>query len=67
VAYSPDGTKLATGGTDGAAKVWNAETGELLATYLGHNSGVHTVGFNPSGSRLASGGRDGAVRIWEVK
>jgi WD40 repeat protein len=65
-AYSPDGTKLATGGLDGAVKLWNAETGELLATFH-HKLAIHTVAFNQDGTRLASGSRDGTVRIWEIK
>ena len=67
VAYSSDGAKLVTGGTDGAVKLWDAETGTLLATYLGHPSAVHTVAFNRDGTQVASGGRDGTVRIWPVK
>jgi WD40 repeat protein len=48
-------------------KLWNAETGSLLATYFGHKTGVHTVAINRDGTLVASGGRDGAVRIWKVE
>ncbi len=65
--YSPDGAKLATGGNNGAVKLWNAETGELLATYLGHKTAIHSVAFNPDGTLLASGSRDGTVRIWKTE
>jgi WD40 repeat protein len=49
------------------AKLWDAETGELLNTFAGHENGVHVVAFNRDGTQLASGGRDGAVRIWKVE
>ncbi len=66
IAFSPDGTKLATGGTDGAVKIWD-ETGNLLATYLGHKNAVDAIAFNHDGTLLGSGGRDGAVRIWRME
>ena len=47
--------------------MWDAETGNLLATFLGHKNAVHTVAFNRDGTLLASGGRDGAVRIWKIE
>jgi WD40 repeat protein len=43
------------------------ETGELMATYSGHNTAVHTIAFNHDGTLLGSGGRDGAVRIWRIE
>lgn len=67
IAFSPDGTKLATGGTDGAVKIWEPETGKLLATYLGHNTTVHCIAFNRDGTLLGSGGRDGAIRVWRIE
>jgi U3 small nucleolar RNA-associated protein 12 len=47
--------------------LWDAESGALLATWLGHKTAIHTVAFNADGTRLASGARDGAVRIWKIE
>jgi len=66
VAFSPKVNELATGGTDGSVRVWDADTGKLLATFLGHKTAVHSIAFSGDGSLIASGGRDGAVRIWKV-
>ena len=66
VGYSPDASKLVTGGHDGAVKLWNAESGSELATHIGHKIAVHSVAFSQDGKQIASGGRDGAVRIWPV-
>ena len=35
-AFSPDGTKVTTGGLDGTARIWDATTGEALAPPLRH-------------------------------
>lgn len=58
VAFSPDGQKLATGGLDGALRLWNAETGELISPLTGHSLGVLTLAFSPDGKTLAAAGGD---------
>jgi WD40 repeat protein len=66
IAYSPDGTKLATGSGDGAVILWNAITGSLLFTLKGHNAGIQSVAFNADGTLLATGGDDNTAKVWDV-
>jgi WD40 repeat protein len=60
VAFSPRGDLIATGSWDETARIWDAATGECLATLAGHAGTVEAVAFSPSrgaaGHRL--GGRD---------
>ena len=70
VAFSPDGTTLASGaGTfdprAGEVKLWDVMTQINIAT-LGHKDGVSSVAFSPDGTTLASGSRDGEVKLWDV-
>jgi hypothetical protein len=67
VAFSPDGTRLASGGWDGTAILWDVTTGERLQTLSGHLSDVESVTFNQDGTRLATASRDGTVKIWDTK
>ena len=67
LAFSPDGTQLACGSEDSTIKLWNAFTGELIATFTGHQGFVETLTFSPDGDTLASGGTDGTVQFWDIK
>jgi WD40 repeat protein len=57
--------------------VWDAATGRLLQTLLGHGSAVSAVVFSPDGKRLASSSmgrfsprgallQAGEVRLWDA-
>lgn len=67
VAFSRDGTRVATGGADKTARVFDAETGKELAVLRGHKGPVSAVAFGPDADRLATGSADKAVRLWELK
>ena len=66
LAYSPDGTQVATGAPGGAAAVWEVATGARRAVFKGHEGMVDAVAFSPDGERIVTGGADGTVRIWDV-
>jgi WD40 repeat protein len=67
LAFSPDGTLLASGHVDGRVRLWDVVTGELLVTLAGHpQSPWVRVAFSPDGTLLASGGWDGTVWLRSV-
>jgi WD40 repeat protein len=71
VAWSPDGTKLATGiglwqgGSSYPVKVWQVRTGALLLTLTGHSRPV-TAQWHLDSQRLLTVSQDNTVRIWNV-
>lgn len=64
VAWSPSGTRLALGSSDGTISVWDAASGQELRALEGHTGGVNTVAWSPDGMWLASASDDHTVRVW---
>jgi WD40 repeat protein len=67
VAFSPDGTQLATGSIDTTINIWDMDSGEVAQTLRGHTTIVSGVTFAPGGMRLASTSRDGTLRLWDLQ
>jgi WD40 repeat protein len=63
VAYSPDGTRLASVGGD-CAVIWELSTGRQLTQLTCDGVGVWGISFHPDGRRLAVPGAD--IRVWDL-
>ena len=66
LAVSPDGSVVASGGSDGAVKTWSIATGAAIATYAHGGTKMFSIAFTPDGGTLATAGGDGVIRIWDV-
>jgi WD40 repeat protein len=66
VVFAPDGTRLATAGSDGTARVWDAASGQESMVLSGHVNEVNEVAFHPDGTHLVTAGYDGTARVWDL-
>jgi hypothetical protein len=67
VAFSPDGTRLASASGEQRVKIWDVKTGQQTLTLPRLTSYGWSVAFSPDGTRLASGNGDGTVTIWDTR
>jgi hypothetical protein len=67
VAFSPDGSRIASASWDKTVKVWDARSGADLLTLKGHTDIVTSVVFSPDGSHLTSGSDDKTVKVWDAR
>jgi WD40 repeat protein len=70
VIYSPDTTMVATGGSSWHdreyLKIWDANTGKLVANLKGHTRRVYCLAWTADGKTLISGSRDHSIRMWDT-
>lgn len=66
VAFSPDGSLLASCGQDRTVRLWDLASGRNVATLPGHDDEVNVVAFTPNGQSLISAGDAGQVLVWDT-
>ncbi len=66
LAVSPDGTKVATGSSDGRVFVWEFSTGELLIERREDKSQINSVNFSPDSTRLVTASSDRTIRVYNI-
>ena len=57
---------VATAGSDGVVRIFDATAGGELVTMTGHRGIVNQVDWSPDGRRLASVANDRSVRVWDA-
>ncbi len=58
--------KLITASDDNTAKIWDANTGNLLFTLSGHKGKVNYAAFSPDGQYVATASLDSTAKIWDA-
>jgi WD40 repeat protein len=63
--FDNSGTKVATGGFEAIARIWDVNTARVIQTLRGHTVPIDGVQFAANGTRLATAASDG-LKIWDT-
>jgi eukaryotic-like serine/threonine-protein kinase len=69
IAWSPDGTRVASAGNTSTIQVWDARGGNSdrdILTYTNHTNNIRSVAWSPDGTRIVSAGEDRTVQVWNA-
>ena len=66
IAWSPDGRRIASVGSDKSMQVWDASSGKLIFVYRHRSSAFNTVAWSFDSRRIATGSNDKTVQVWDV-
>eukprot|EP00053_Salpingoeca_punica_P016305 m.153290 g.153290 ORF g.153290 m.153290 type:complete len:150 (+) comp16937_c3_seq1:197-646(+) len=66
LAFSPDGTQLASSTDRGSLQLWDVSSGRPTRALVGHTDLLWSIAFFPGGRQLASCSDDKTLRIWTL-
>lgn len=70
IGFSPDGSTLLVGASDGSPQLWNYDAAKPIGTSVRNNAaafavkGVPSVAFSPDGNSVVVAAGDGSVQLW---
>lgn len=67
VAFSPDGSSLASGSGDTTVRFWDITTETPFHTCNMHKSWVLAISWSPDSKKLASADKNGVIFLWNAK
>ncbi len=65
--FSPDGKKIVTTSWDKTAKIWDVQTGKLIANLVGHSEEVKSAIFSSDGKKILTFSQDYTAKIWDAQ
>ena len=64
-AFSPDGARILTASWDNTAKLWDAASAKLIASF-DHQDRLWHAAFSPDGARILTASADNTAKLWDA-
>lgn len=65
-AFSPDASRIVSGGDDRVGRLWDTLTGELRGELKGHTGAIVSVAYSGDGTRVVTASEDRTARVWDA-
>jgi len=66
MSYSTQGTVIATGGGDGAIKIWDVEQGKEIGSFTKQKKGISWLTFTPDDQYILTCSQDRSMKLWKI-
>ena len=66
LAFSSDGTWVASASVDNTIVLWNMQNGKSIATLRGHDKAISKVVFHPDGRCISASNEEGTIKFWNA-
>ena len=63
----PGGEQFVSASAHGTVKLWDLESGDVIRTFVGHESGVNGVNISPDGKLMLTASSDKTIRLWDIE
>lgn len=67
VSFSPDEKQILTSAEDNTAKLWDRQSGRLIANLAGHTEVVVDAIFSPDGQLILTSSTDNTAKVWNSR
>ena len=64
--FAPTGSLVVTTGKGKTARLWDAGTGKLVHSLVGHKSGITDAAFSPTNREVITASLDETARVWDT-
>lgn len=64
-AFSPDKSMIASAGSSGAIRLWDAETGRLHSIFTGYTNAITSLAMMSNGTTLVTANREQPMQLWD--